>query len=90
MQNDTVADQSGQEIQGGEAAIGNQHQLASRQPPAGLQDHLTEHSVSFLCRLPCSRLCRSGADAVRNGSAQMRSAQGIGTSSTLRAYPSRA
>src|SRR4051794_28419425 len=40
------------------------------------------HSGSFLCRLPCSRLCRSeGASAVRNGSAQMRSAQGIGTSS---------
>src|SRR4051794_18121635 len=40
------------------------------------------HSVSFLCRLPCSRLCRSeGASAVRNGRAQMRSAQGIGTSS---------
>jgi hypothetical protein len=26
-----VADKSGQEIQGGEAAVGNQHQVASRQ-----------------------------------------------------------
>ena len=37
---DPMAGKSGQEIQGGEAAVGNQHQLASRQPPACLQDHL--------------------------------------------------
>src|SRR5215213_4433333 len=35
-----MADKSGQEIQGGEAAVGNQHQVASRQPPAYLQDYL--------------------------------------------------
>src|SRR3954469_24874480 len=79
---DTVADKSGQESRAAKLLSATSTRSRPGSHLRACRTTCLPHSVSFLCRRPCSRLYRSeGASAVRNGRAQMRSAQGIGTSS---------
>jgi hypothetical protein len=73
---DTVADQSGRKSRAAKlrSATSTRSRPGSRR--RACRTTCRPHPVSFLCRLPCSRLCRSeGASAVGNGSARMRCAR---------------
>ena len=82
MDDDTMAAEGCQQLQGSKAAVPDQHQLAPGQPSAGLQDQLAGPVGEPFVSAAMLRQNRSeGAGAVRKGSAQTRPAQGMGARS---------
>jgi hypothetical protein len=74
--------QRGQEFEGGEAAVRHEDQRPIGQPAPGLQDKLSPPVGELLVPSSLFTTYRSeGASTVRNGKAQTRPAQGMGTSS---------
>src|ERR1700712_3493218 len=68
------------QVKGGEAGVGDNNQATIWQPTLGLQNDLTRPINHLLCRRLCSSFQRlDGARTVRNGKAQRRFAQGMGT-----------
>ena len=55
MQMTLLPEQGGQELQGGKAAVGHQHQAPARQPAAGLQHQLPAPVGQLLVPQPRSR-----------------------------------
>jgi len=72
---------------GSEAAIGHRDDLPLRKPACDLQHDLPAPVGELLCRCLCLRAYRSdGARTVKNGSAQMRPAQGISGRSRIESH----
>lgn len=79
---DAAATHRVEEQQSRKAAVADQHEIAARQPATGLKSELASDVEQRLYRHRFARQARSDdTSAVRNGKAQMRSAQGMGASS---------